>query len=79
MPEATNAGKENIVPSSPKSQNGSYPDSPATNGSAKNIKRSTGKMAISRIHMLDGTTWDCPIDVSALPPSSFCLCSEETL
>ncbi len=65
MPEAK--GKENVIPGSPK-ENGSYPDSPMTNGSSKDIKRSKGKMTMSKIHLLDGIGWDCPIDVSG-----FCL------
>jgi hypothetical protein len=66
MPEAK--GKENVVPSSPsrggRGENGSYPDSPNTNGSAKDAKRSKGKMTMAKVHLLDGSDWDCPIDVS---------------
>ncbi|CAL8069280.1 unnamed protein product [Orchesella dallaii] len=67
MPEAK--GKENIVPSSPRGvgapENGALPDSPNTNGTGKNAKRSKGKMAIAKVHLLDGTVWDCPIDRKA--------------
>lgn len=65
MPEAT-MGKENIVPSSPKGhhENGSYPDSPMTNGSSKDVKRTKGKMGMAKIHLLDGTVSNCHIDVS---------------
>lgn len=67
MPEAK--GKENIVPSSPRGvggpgENGNLPDSPNTNGTGKNAKRSKGKMAMAKVHLLDGTHWDCPIEVS---------------
>lgn len=66
MPEAK--GKENIIPSSPKGSgghtNGSYPDSPNTNGTAKEAKRMKGKMTMAKVHLLDGSAWDCPIDVS---------------
>ena len=42
-----------------------YPGSPATtNGTGKNAKRLKGKMVLARVHLLDGTEWDCPIDVS---------------
>ncbi|XP_021943985.1 protein 4.1 homolog isoform X6 [Folsomia candida] len=66
MPEAT-MGKENIVPSSPKGhhENGSYPDSPMTNGSSKDVKRTKGKMGMAKIHLLDGTVSNCHIDRKA--------------
>lgn len=66
MPEAK--GKENIVPSSPRGapENGNIPDSPNTNGTGKNAKRSKGKMALAKVHLLDGTVWDCPVEVSTL-------------
>jgi hypothetical protein len=79
MPEAK--GKENVIPASPKKggidntngtpgevspQSTAYPASPATNGSSKSGKRiSKGKMALARVHMLDGTECDFSIEVSA--------------
>jgi len=60
MPEAK--GKENVAPSSPKGgrENGSYPDSPNINGSSKRPK---GKLTSAKVRLLDGTDWDCQLEV----------------
>jgi len=65
MPEAT--GKENVIPpGSPRHavpENGSAGDSVAASPARKD-KSKGGKMVLARVHLLDGTTWDCPIEVT---------------
>jgi len=69
MPEAT-MGKENVPVASPKRgidsspQSSANPSSPTTNGSTKNGKRvSKGKMAVFKVHLLDGKEYSESIEV----------------